>query len=238
MREMSLARQTQGFSSQSGQKKTTHFLTQFCDLKSENCIRKLKKYNFCWMVSKYYDVLASLPVTIWFNTVNKQNLLGFDGFSLTLSPSSDRHFQTNKAIDLGLVLFWSSLVVLCVMTKKSFMEASSGHIFMQTFTSTSISPIFFFHLSFEYPMKMTKRKNWHFLRVIFIERASFWDQSQLSSSICLGMTLDWSYLVPKLLQLNLWITDINGPTNFIYYWRIFIIANIRNKEKWFEGTIV
>ena len=134
----------QGISSQSGQKKTTHFLSQLCDLKSENCIRKLKKYDFCWMVSKYCDVLASPPVTIWFNTVNKQNLLGFDGFSLTLSPSSDRHFQTNKAIDLGLVLFWSSLVVLYVSMKKSIMEASSDHIFIQTFTSISISPIFFF----------------------------------------------------------------------------------------------
>ena len=84
------------------------------------------------------------PVTIWFNTVNKQNLLGFDRVSLTLTPSSDRHFQTNKAIDLGLVLFWSSLVVLCVSMKKSIMEASSDHIFIQTFTSISISPIFFF----------------------------------------------------------------------------------------------
>ena len=136
--------QIQGFSSQSGQKKTTHFLTQFCDLKSENCIRKLKKYDFCWVVSIYCDVIALPLITLWFNTVKKWNLLGFDGFSLTLSPSSDRHFQTNKAIDLGLVLFWSSLVVLCVSMKKSIMEASSDHIFIQTFTSISISPILFF----------------------------------------------------------------------------------------------
>ena len=97
-----------------------------------------------WVVSIYCDDIASPPITIWFNTVKKQNLLGFDGFSLTLSSSSDRHFQTNKAIDLGLVLFWSSLVVLCVSMKKSIMEASSDHIFIQTFTSISISPIFFF----------------------------------------------------------------------------------------------
>ena len=134
----------QGFSSQSGQKKTTHFLSRFCDLKSENCIRKLKKYDFCWIMSKYCVFIASPSVTIWLNTVNKQNLLGYDGFPLTLSPSSERYFQTNTATDLGLVLFWSFSIVLCVLIKKSIMEASSDHIFMQTFTSISISPIFFF----------------------------------------------------------------------------------------------
>ena len=35
----------QGISRQSGQKTTTHFLNQSCDLESENCIRKLMKYE-------------------------------------------------------------------------------------------------------------------------------------------------------------------------------------------------
>ena len=33
------------------------------------------------------------------------------------------------------------------------------------------------------------------------------------------------------VQLNLGITDVKGPTNFICYWRIFLIANIGDKEK-------
>ena len=177
----------QGFSSQSGQKKTTHFLTQFCDLKSENCIRKLKKYDFWWMESKYCDVLASPPVTIWCNTVNKQNLLGFDGFSLTLSPSSDCHFQTNKAIDLGLVLFWSSL---CLDEEKYHGSKFRSHFHTNFYFNIDFSHIFF-HLSFEYLMKMNKRNNGHFLQIILIERASFWDQSQLSSSIRLELRAFW-----------------------------------------------
>ena len=28
------------------------------------------------------------------------------------------------------------------------------------------------------------------------------------------------------IQLNLGITDVKGPTNFICYWRIFVVANI------------
>ena len=171
----------------------THFLSRFSDLKSENCIWKLKKYDFCWVVSIYCDVIASPLMTLWLNTVKKQNLLGFDGFYLTRSASSDRHFQTNKAINLGLVLFWSSLVVLCVSIKKSIMEASSDHIFMPTFTSISISPIFFFHLSVEYLMKVQVRNYEHFLRLIFIKRASFWDQSQLSCSIRLESTACWRW---------------------------------------------
>ena len=138
-------------------KKTTQFFTQFCDLKSENCIRKLKKYDFCWITSKYCVFIASPPVTIWLNTVNKQNLLGYDGFPLTLSPSSERYFQTNIATDLGLVLFWSFSIVLRVLIKKSIMEASSDHIFMQTFTSISISPIFFFIYHLNISWKWIKR---------------------------------------------------------------------------------
>ena len=33
------------------------------------------------------------------------------------------------------------------------------------------------------------------------------------------------------IQLNLGITDVKRPTNFICYWRIFIIANTRDTEK-------
>ena len=35
----------------------------------------------------------------------------------------------------------------------------------------------------------------------------------------------------NVVQLSLGITDVKGPTNFICYWRIFVIANIGNKEK-------
>ena len=38
------------------------------------------------------------------------------------------------------------------------------------------------------------------------------------------------------LQLNLAKTDLKGPTSFICYRRIFIIANIGNKVKLFQGT--
>ena len=34
-----------------------------------------------------------------------------------------------------------------------------------------------------------------------------------------------------IVQLNLGISDVIGPTNVICYWWIFVIANIGNKEK-------
>ena len=34
-----------------------------------------------------------------------------------------------------------------------------------------------------------------------------------------------------VLQLKLGITDVKGPTNFICYWRIFVIANVGDNEK-------
>ena len=49
----------------------------------------------------------------------------------------------------------------------------------------------------------------------------------------------WPFVRKVLvIQLNLGLTDVKGPSNFIHCWRIFLIANIGDKEKWFEGTIV
>ena len=44
--------------------------------------------------------------------------------------------------------------------------------------------------------------------------------------------------VENHIQLHPAIPEVKGPTNFICYWRIFVITNMGNKEKWFEGTIV
>ena len=52
-------------------------------------------------------------------------------------------------------------------------------------------------------------------------------------------TLLMLLLVPHTSKSGqLGITDVKGPTNFVCYWRIFVIANIGNKEKLFEGTTV
>ena len=43
-----------------------------------------------------------------------------------------------------------------------------------------------------------------------------------------------SILFVILIQLRPAIPDVKGPTNFIRYWRIFVIANIGNKKKYLE----
>ena len=50
--------------------------------------------------------------------------------------------------------------------------------------------------------------------------------------------IDWSKKDSSSIhiQLNPAITDVKGLMNFICYRRIFVIANIRIKKKWNEGT--
>ena len=45
-------------------------------------------------------------------------------------------------------------------------------------------------------------------------------------------------LSKKILQLNLAITHINGPINFIFYRPIFVIINIENRKEEHGKTMI
>ena len=60
-------------------------------------------------------------------------------------------------------------------------------------------------------------------------RGKGWCDEKIPSLICQAVCT-------KVIQLNLAITDLKGPTTFICYRRISTIANIGIKEKPFQGT--
>ena len=59
------------------------------------------------------------------------NFKGFDRFSMTPSPSYERHFQTDEARELGLVSFWSILFLLIISKEKIVIWTNMIHVFSQ-----------------------------------------------------------------------------------------------------------
>ena len=79
-------------------------------------------------------------------------------------------------------------------------------------------------------MRLVTKKRRKYPNVIWIIYARVATFLNVCLPVCLSVCLS--------VQLNLGVTDVKGPTNFIHYWRIFFIANIGDKEKWFKGTII
>ena len=136
---------------------------------SGNCIKKLMKDDFCVVVSKNCTVLASPPITMesWHSA--KAKSAGFDRFSLTLSPSLDCHFQTNRATELGLVSFWSYLLALLISTKEWIAEINSNHIYKQALRAKSIF-FNFFVLLMTNQIKINNKHYNYFMYVIYIKK--------------------------------------------------------------------
>ena len=127
---------------------------------------------------------------------------------MTPSSSLSCHFQTDKARELGLVSFWSILLVLCIFEKKKKTIPGLTKIEFPTkiVGKKRFLPKLFNWMN-EKRIEMTNQCICHFWYVIYIKRASIWDQSQLSNSNRLEIIVCWRWRGQKWKFLMRWFFD-------------------------------
>ena len=71
----------------------------------QNLLQKAHEIRFLLNGAKILPILSFTPHENKLKQGKNANFKGFDRFSMTLSPSYERHFQTDEARELGLVSF-------------------------------------------------------------------------------------------------------------------------------------